>query len=147
VQRVEEPSGLPVRSQSWELTGLRRALGPARDHARQFLEAGSDDLAEDLLQDALVVVAELVSNAIRHAPGPCVLTLSQDGGRLLVSVRDGSASSPTPRPPDLSAGGGGFGWHLVQRLSERVEVHTHGESGKTVTATLVLVGGVKRCEV
>ncbi|MEU3464336.1 ATP-binding protein [Streptomyces sp. NPDC006733] len=121
------------------MTGLQGTMGLAREHARGFLAAGADRPAVPVVQKVLIVIAELVSNAVRHAPGPYVLQLAQHGGRLLVSVSDGGASSPVPRPPDLAADGGGFGWHLVQRLSERVEVQVHGTGGKTVTATLLLL--------
>lgn len=118
-------------------------MGLAREHARRFLDAGAGVPgagvpAVTVVQEVQVVIAELVSNAMRHAPGPYVLQLSQYGARLLISVSDGGTSGPVPRPPDLSAGGGGFGWHLVQRLSESVDVRVHGEGGKTVTATVVL---------
>ncbi|MCZ4119796.1 ATP-binding protein [Streptomyces sp. H39-S7] len=123
------------------MTGLKGTMGLAREHARGFLDAGADVPAVPVVQEVLLVVAELVSNAVRHAPGPYVLELSQTGARLLIAVSDGSSGGPVPRPPDLSAGGGGFGWHLVHRLSERVEVRVHGASGKTVTATVALLAG------
>ncbi|WP_277441663.1 ATP-binding protein [Streptomyces sp. SPB162] len=128
-----------MRSGRWHLTGLKGTMGLVREHARAFLDDGTDAPAATVAREVLLVIAELVSNAVRHAPGPYVLQLSQDGARLLISVSDGGTSGPVPRPPDPSAGGGGFGWHLVQRLSERVDVVAHAESGKTVTATVVLL--------
>ncbi len=141
MQRVDGQPGAPGRCATWNLTGRPGTLGLARGHARAFLEAGTPAPATSALQDALVVVAELVSNAVRHAPGPCVLELSQDGELLRVSVSDTSSSPPVPRPADLTAGGGGFGWHLLHSLADRVEVHPHGGPGKTVTAVLSLRPG------
>jgi cold shock CspA family protein len=54
------------------------------------------------------LVSELITNAVRHTPGPCTLYLVQDGpdGReLTVAVSDTSTIPPIPRTPDLSGDG------------------------------------------
>lgn len=79
---------------------------------------------------------ELVANAVRHAPGPCVLRLTDDGMRLTVAVSDSSTEVPVPRRPDLLAGGGGFGWYLLLRIAEDVEVERDPRQGKTIRVTL-----------
>ena len=134
----DERSVPAERRASWQLTGLIGTLSQARGHARAFLEAQVPAPAAHAMQNALVVVVELVSNAMRHAPGPCVLELSRDGELLRISVSDTSSSAPTPRAVDPSTDGGGFGWHLLHSLAERVEVNLHPGRGKTVTATLAL---------
>ncbi|MHA6757344.1 ATP-binding protein [Streptacidiphilus sp. PAMC 29251] len=135
-----EQPGLPARCARWQLSGRRGTLGLARGHARAFLEAGARPPSATATQEALIVVAELLSNAVRHAPGPCVLELTQNGELLQVSVSDTSADLPVPRAADLTAGGGGFGWHLLQGLADRVEIQRQGDGGKTVTALLTLLG-------
>lgn len=69
----------------------------------------------------VLVVAELVANASRHTDGPWRLSLWTYRGELRVGVEDSSSAPPVSRSPDL-VGGGGFGWHLVQRLAGRVSV-------------------------
>ncbi|MEU6394450.1 ATP-binding protein [Streptomyces sp. NPDC046939] len=69
----------------------------------------------------LLVVSELVTNASRHTATPARLRLRVDEGGLAVTVEDGDPRPPVPRTPDLG-GGGGFGWHMVERLAERLAV-------------------------
>lgn len=90
------------------------------------------------VEDACLVVSELVTNAVRHAPGPCTLELdvSPDGRSLRVTVRDTSRRLPRPQPRD-PARIGGHGLHLVRSLSLRLEA-TPRARGKDVTATVPL---------
>lgn len=89
--------------------------------------------------DAVLVVSELMSNAVRHArplPGALVeVTWALDGGTLEVTVSDGgSASRPRLASPSLSSlGGRGLG--IVERLSCRWGVSA-GEARTTVWAVL-----------
>ncbi|MET9496141.1 ATP-binding protein [Streptomyces sp. NPDC006552] len=69
----------------------------------------------------LLVVSELVTNAARHTGALGRLRLRVDAGGLSVAVEDGDPRPPVPRTPDLG-GGGGFGWHMVERLAERLAV-------------------------
>jgi anti-sigma regulatory factor (Ser/Thr protein kinase) len=134
---------LPPRSASWQLGPEAGMLARAREHTLAFLS----DLCEGAaaagerpaaLQDALVVVSELVSNAMRHAPGPCTLELTDRSGTVTIAVSDASTTPPQPRAGDLEDAGGGFGWHLLQRLSQQVRVQLDPPHGKTVSATMTL---------
>ncbi|MFJ9040770.1 ATP-binding protein [Streptomyces sp. NPDC102406] len=80
----------------------------------------------------LLVVSELVTNAARHTGAFSRLRLRVDGDGLSVAVEDGDPNPPVPRAPDLS-GGGGFGWHMVERLAERLAV-LPAPDGKRVEA-------------
>ncbi|WP_276147125.1 ATP-binding protein [Streptomyces sporangiiformans] len=84
----------------------------------------------------LLVVSELVTNAVRHAGGVTALRLVDGPGTVTVSVEDASAVAPQPRHTS-AAEPGGFGWHLVQELSADVQVRIRPE-GKTVSAVLPL---------
>ncbi|HEU5354533.1 MAG TPA: ATP-binding protein [Actinocrinis sp.] len=116
------------------LDGSVASITHARDLARAFLADCAPPLAPSLLQDALLAVSELVTNAVRHAPGPFEMTLTDDGRCLTIAVSDTSARTPAPRPADL-LGGGGVGLHVLNGLAGRVETLTHAD-GKTVVVTL-----------
>lgn len=70
----------------------------ARQAARGAFEAWK---AAHLLDDALVVVTELVANVTRHTSngGELILTLYEDV--VLIEVVDASPDLPTLRSPDL----------------------------------------------
>ncbi|MFF0743792.1 ATP-binding protein [Streptomyces sp. NPDC004111] len=102
----------------------------ARDTAAAFL-AQHCPWAD--LDAVLLVVGELVTNAVRHTSGWWRLRLRGGHELLVVEMDDSSPEPPVAREPDFS-GGGGFGWHMVQRLAGQVEVRMLPE-GKRVSAT------------
>jgi anti-sigma regulatory factor (Ser/Thr protein kinase) len=91
--------------------------------ARQELDRLGAGLAPDLLQDARLVVSELVTNAVRHGsagPTPWIeLTCELTTSHLRIEVADsgGGSSRPTvqPRQADRPSG---WGLYLVQRLAD-----------------------------
>jgi two-component sensor histidine kinase len=89
-----------------------------------------------LIEDAVLVAEELVSNAHRHGDAPrlCRLALLGQGRRLRIEVDDASPAPPYIRTPDST---GGRGLVLVNRLASAwgVQRHTHH---KTVWAELAL---------
>ncbi|MGC0343587.1 ATP-binding protein [Streptomyces sp. SLBN-8D4] len=87
--------------------------------------------------DAELVVSELISNVLRHAPGPCALTLRLTGTELSISMHDTSPDVPVVQPPDRRRVGG-HGLYLVHSVSDRVVVTPRGR-GKQITAHLRLV--------
>lgn len=108
----------------------------ARDAARAF--AGSLTPApDDSLADTLVlVVSELVTNALRHGGGRYTLELSAGPDSLTAAVTDPNPAPPCERAPDRNGGSGGFGWHMICSLTGRLTI-THGpEPGKTIHAEL-----------
>ena len=105
----------------------RRSAGTARRFvARQLSEWGR----EDLMDTAVLLVSELVTNAVLHAGGPVDLTLRLSGSRLRVEVGDRD-----PRPPlrvrysEHSSTGRGL--LLVDRAVDRWGVERR-PAGKTV---------------
>ncbi|MFG2622458.1 ATP-binding protein [Streptomyces sp. NPDC048507] len=106
----------------------------ARLIARDSLEKAP--VGEHLLDDVLLVVSELVSNAVRHAGGVTDFHVRYDAGRIEVAVSD--ASRTTPQSPGTPAHvPGGFGWLLVNRIAERIEI-LPTIAGKTITASIPL---------
>ncbi|MFJ8695560.1 ATP-binding protein [Streptomyces roseolilacinus] len=79
-----------------------------------------------------LVVTELLANALHHTDGAWCLRLRAQEQRLTLELEDTSPAPPTARQPDFE-GGGGFGWRLVQQLTDRVDVRP-GPTGKTVRA-------------
>jgi anti-sigma regulatory factor (Ser/Thr protein kinase) len=112
----------------------------ARLTLRAFLAHGRNTapatIPASLAVDAELVVSELITNAIRHAPGPCELILRLFRGQLAITVRDTSAEQPTVRQGDRFRVGG-HGLRLVHTVSERVAVARRAR-GKQITAYLRL---------
>ncbi|MCX5000306.1 ATP-binding protein [Streptomyces longwoodensis] len=120
----------------WDSTGV--AIGDARRAVRTLLARAGHPADERTSQDAQLVVSELVTNAVRHAPGDggLLLELTPDAGVLTVTVRDSSSSAPEQRPHDAGRVGG-HGMHLVTRLCEQVRTVALAD-GKQVMARIVL---------
>ncbi len=113
--------------------GAPGSIAEARAAAEAFLRHHSAPAHGTFPGDVLLVVSELVTNAVRHAPGPFTLGLGLVPGGIEITVRDTSPSTPRSRTPDLT---GGRGWTIVQTLAHRVRVvPCHG--GKTVHAELL----------
>jgi anti-sigma regulatory factor (Ser/Thr protein kinase) len=75
-----------------------------------------------LLEDALLLVSELVTNCVRHArittDDPLRLTGSRDTTTLRLEVRDnGTGGTVARRTPKRDGAVGGFALDLVARLS------------------------------
>lgn len=86
------------------------------------------------MDDVLLVVSELVSNAVRHAGGVTALRVLYLSDSVAVEVSDASPLAPhTPGTP--AAAPGGFGWLLVKKIAQRTEIR-YGHGGKTITAFL-----------
>ena len=90
------------------------AIAPARHWARDRLaEAGVDDGRLELL---VLLVSELVTNAVAHADPPVTLRVHVDDERTRVEVTDGVREVPVVRnPPPTALGGRGV--MFVDRLS------------------------------
>ncbi|MGY5130067.1 ATP-binding protein [Streptomyces nigrescens] len=119
-----------------QLDCYSEVVGPARHLAATFLERLEPSLDKDARDAVILVVSELVTNAVRHAGGKlCTLRLTSDPQSVVVAVGDSSPVLPRPRTPDVTGGGGGFGWSMVCRLAASVEVRRN-PAGKTVTAVI-----------
>ncbi|WP_439946035.1 ATP-binding protein [Streptomyces sp. BBFR109] len=107
----------------------------ARDQVRRLLTAPAGDTPSAVLDDVLLVVTELVTNALRHGGGLTAFDARLDGGVLTVSVADASPVAPHTVPRAHAAAPGGFGWRIVQRLCLRVTV-TPTAGGKTIEVVM-----------
>lgn len=128
-------NALPKRAARYFLDGHVSCVSEARSRVRAFLAAASPPAGQQEIETAALAASELVSNAVLHAPGPCVLRLSDDGEHLRVEVSDSSGRLPVVRDTDLREGEGGAGLRLLKALASDVEVSVH-PTGKTVSVTL-----------
>ncbi|MFF4246865.1 ATP-binding protein [Streptomyces sp. NPDC001822] len=104
---------IPLPSAPEAPAHARRATVAFLHRTRPALDTGRHD-------DALLIVSELVTNAVRHAPGPIALTLTTTASTLEIAVTDCSRIAPAPRRPDLTDGTGGMGLHIAEELGVRI---------------------------
>jgi DNA-binding NarL/FixJ family response regulator len=120
------------------LTVPREAVGLRG--ARQFTRATLREWdAVHLLDDALIVTTELLTNAMEHAKSPCELRLCLSGSSLRIEVLDEGRGTPEPQPADGSRENG-RGLHMVAALSSAWGVQLIPDDGKVVWAELQAAG-------
>ncbi|WP_406387180.1 ATP-binding protein [Streptomyces sp. NBC_00211] len=113
------------------------AVAEARDAARAVLDGlRQPAMAAEAADTVVLVVSELVTNAVRHGGGTCTLELTAHEESIEVAVHDSSPRAPRMRTPDLHGGTGGFGWPMVNRLARATAVTRRACGGKTVSALL-----------
>lgn len=112
------------------------SIAGARDSARAFLGALVPVCAAEAAETVVLVVSELVTNAVRHGGGTCTLDLTAHPDGIEVTVHDHSPLPPRMRTPDLHGGTGGFGWPVVNRLARTTAVTPRPSGGKTISALL-----------
>jgi anti-sigma regulatory factor (Ser/Thr protein kinase) len=114
-----------------DFTGLRHAV---RSHL------GTVDAPVDRVEDFLLAVDEMASNAVRHGRLPAGLRLWTAPGTLVCTVRDSGPGCDDPfagygpaHGEDLSAGGMGL-W-LARQLCDHVDLRrdAHGNSVRLTT--------------
>ncbi|WP_327407020.1 ATP-binding protein [Streptomyces sp. NBC_01288] len=90
------------------------AASKARRSTRDTLTSwGLGDLADDMV----LVVSELVTNAVQHGEGPIVMVLQQRDDTILAEIADTSPSLPVPRTQSTE-GESGRGLSLVEAFSD-----------------------------
>ena len=125
----ETPPRLAARDVS-DFTGLRHAVSA---------ELATADAPREVLQDFLIAVDEMTSNAVRHGRPPVDVALWISSDRLVCTVTDRGSGWDDPlagygpaHGGDLSRGGMGV-W-LARQLCDHVDVIHPGE-GVTVRLT------------
>ncbi|WP_413253491.1 ATP-binding protein [Streptomyces pseudovenezuelae] len=115
-------------------------IAEARDLARSFLTdvqaVHGLPVSERAMGLVQLVVSELVTNARKYAPGPCLLTLEISDGAIEVTVWDSEPVLPTARAADPDRVGQ-HGLEIVMAVSRSIEVHRE-PVGKRIKATVVL---------
>ncbi len=101
---------------------LQRTVAAPRD-ARARIRELEPRLGPDRTEDAVLLVSELVTNAVKYGPehGEIRLIVAESDSALRVTVHDtGAGPLPEMRPLDrLPHEGGGHGLRLVDRVADR----------------------------
>ncbi|MFD0412393.1 ATP-binding protein [Streptomyces sp. NPDC127108] len=115
-------------------------IGAARDLARSFLTdiqaVHGLPVSVRVLSTVQLVVSELVTNARKYAPGPCLLTLEAQDGAVNVTVWDSEPVLPSVLPADPGRIGQ-HGLEIVMALCQ--SLHMQREPvGKRITTAIAL---------
>jgi anti-sigma regulatory factor (Ser/Thr protein kinase) len=93
------------------------------------------DVDAGRVDDATLIVSELVTNATQHGHSGCRIRLEVTDEEVVVEVHDDSPTRPRVRPWSAE-GESGRGLAMVRRLAQRFEVVGTCRGGKTVRAVL-----------
>src|SRR5437660_1337605 len=110
---------MPPRFEA-KLPHTKDAPRMARRSLRQWL---GPTLSEPELDDAELLLTELVTNAVRHGHGSIIVQAALDDDRLLIEVIDeGEGFEREVRQHDLE-GVGGRGFGIVDTVASRWGIH------------------------
>ncbi|MFI1655928.1 ATP-binding protein [Streptomyces sp. NPDC020472] len=114
--------GPPNQIRRLVLHGTRGVVSRCRDFtARALADWGwippDSEEAGERVEDVLLLVSEVVTNACLHAGGPEELVLRHGEGRLRVEVYDASPEHPRVRVPRSPALPGGHGLMVLDLLA------------------------------
>ncbi|MGC0327634.1 anti-sigma regulatory factor (Ser/Thr protein kinase) [Streptomyces sp. SAI-170] len=134
MSRAGHPGRAPVRAPGIASPAAARAY--VRSLVREHWRGPSGRPREEAVVDLLLVVSELVTNAIRHGGGLARFeaVLVPEGVRLGVHDHSdvvppaayGRGALPSP------GAGGGYGWPLIVRLAREIRVERRREGGKAI---------------
>jgi anti-sigma regulatory factor (Ser/Thr protein kinase)/GAF domain-containing protein len=106
-----------------------------RDTLQTWLIGGAAIASHGLVDDAVLLTSELVTNAVVHAGTPVEVTCKLAGGGIEVVVSDGHPASLVPEPPEhehvAAERTSGYGLLLPAALASTWGV-TYGQSAKAV---------------
>ncbi len=139
---ADEDTPGPTGFAACALTSEPQVAGQARSFVRRTLQGWG---MSPLVDDAAVVISELVSNALRYGttcPGgrtltahPVWLGLLRRGDAVLCAVSDPGRDVPVVKEPDHFAESG-RGLHVIDTLSDSWGWTTPDHAGKAVWAVI-----------
>ncbi|WP_418955535.1 ATP-binding protein [Streptomyces tritici] len=110
-------------------------VGECRDRTAEVLGEwfGRDgDAQRAVVEDVLLLVTEVVTNAHTHGGAPDELLLQRAGDRLWVQVSDTSPVAPRPHGRHRAGHPSGHGLYLLERLAEAWGSVPRAGGGKVV---------------
>ncbi|MGV9271552.1 ATP-binding protein [Kitasatospora sp. NPDC003701] len=133
-----QPTHAPVPQPAWtdHFPARPSCVADVRTHAQAFLTRAHVPPA--LRDDTLLVVSELVTNAVRHTVGPGSVHLARDATGIDIAVSDTSRLLPEPRLTEPGSATNGLGLRLVAALCDALYTTLDPGSGKTVHAHLAV---------
>ncbi len=117
----------PVRSVEYLLPSVPSGVGKARSLVRAELTGWG---REDVIDDCLLIISELVTNAVRYGGSAYALRLEDREDRLYGEVFDPGDGEPRPCSPDVEALSG-RGLQIVAAIADDWGV-TAANGGKVV---------------
>ncbi|WP_406835947.1 ATP-binding protein [Streptomyces sp. AHU1] len=115
---------------------IARARAFTRDFLAQVQAVAGLPVSGRVMGTVPLVVSELVTNAVKYAGGPCLLSLEVDGGSVRATVWDSDPTLPVARAADAGRVGQ-HGLEIVMALCHAFEVHRE-PVGKRITAVVAL---------
>lgn len=124
-------AGKSGRSSRVELELERSVDAPALARAEIAARCRELDLGAPLCQSLILLVSEVVSNAVRHSAGdanaPVQLVATFGAQTIRVMVTDAGAGF-TPRPRDPGRTHDGYGLYLLEKVATRWGVESRGDT-------------------
>ena len=116
------------------------SVAPSASGARRFVDAAMQrwGCPDDLIQRALLLTSELVTNAYRHARSESRLSIRCDDDNVRIEVRDHGRGGVRLRPLDAGRTDG-RGLHIVDSVADRWG-HYPDADGAVVWVELVRSG-------
>jgi anti-sigma regulatory factor (Ser/Thr protein kinase) len=120
-----------ARTPPTELELQRTVHAPAQARAAVTRRCEQLELDGALAQSLILLVSEVVSNAVRHSAGdpaaPIELVASFGDETIRVTVTD-AGDGFTPRPRDPARTHDGYGLYLLEKVSARWGVESDGDT-------------------
>ncbi|MFC5220254.1 ATP-binding protein [Streptomyces coerulescens] len=142
-ERRPERDSPMARTRSVPITSAAAARSYVRSVVEERWRPGSGTAGERAVMDLLLVVSELVANAIRHGGGLAGFEVTPLTEGVRLSVHDYSDAVPSaaygPGTLPLTHEGSGYGWPLIIRLSRDIRIDRRREGGKTVSVFVPLM--------
>ncbi len=99
----------------WRLRDLTE-LPHMRAEVREAVGPGTDP---DVVDQVVLALDEMASNALRHGGGRVEAALRLTGTGYLIEVTDAAATRPPTPAVDRDPSQGGLGLYLIARMAER----------------------------
>lgn len=139
-RKRDDQRDLDVVRVSHAYEGRSADIARARDLARDFMTRVQAvqglPVSDRALAVVQLVVSELVTNACKYAPGPCLLDLELAGGSVQITVWDSAPVLPVARAADPGRVGQ-HGLEIVMAVCQSFQVHRE-PVGKRTTASVML---------